>query len=427
MKKVSFHNLGCKVNSYETQATIRQFTDRGWELVDLTEPADVCIVNTCTVTGIADRKSRQMLRRAKNLNPDAIVVAVGCYVQADPVRAAADPAVDLVVGNDEKSRVFELVEAARSAVCNIASVKEFEELVPGEQPLRTRAFIKVQDGCNQFCSSCLIPYVRGRVRSRDTASVVREAQLLADGGCREFVLTGIHLSSFGTSGRAQDFGPPLLELIEAVSGVIGDGRIRLGSLEPRIITPEFASALAGLDKLCPHFHLSLQSGCDETLRRMNRHYTAEQYAQACAALREVFEHPALTTDVIVGFPGETDAEFSQTVDFLEKVDLSQMHIFKYSLRKGTAAERLPGRVPPQTAEERSRVLIDMSARHHSAFARYYREHPSAVLLEDVETVRGVKYFAGYNPEYVRFLVPAEGRESGQIVLCTAGAGGVEPG
>ncbi len=417
MKKVSFHNLGCKVNSYETEAMIRQFTDHGYELVGFEEPADVCIVNTCTVTGIADRKSRQMLHRARKLNPGATVVAVGCYVQADPARCQADPAIDLVIGNDEKSHLYELVSAMESRTCDIGSVREFEEMRIDDTVLHTRAFLKVQDGCNQFCSYCLIPYVRGRVRSRDINLVAEEAKRLADSGCREVVLTGIHLSSYGTDGSASQMGPPLLELIGRVSEVMCEGRIRLGSLEPRIITPDFVSGISVIKNLCPHFHLSLQSGCDDTLRRMNRHYTTEDFARSCYILRDAYEHPAITTDVIVGFPGESDDEFSQTVRFLTDVDLYEMHVFKYSLRRKTAAERLPGRVAPDIMEERSRVLLEMSARHSRAFAAYYADHPSAVLLEEIETVDGTDYYTGYNPEYVRFLVPAAGHREGEILTC----------
>ncbi len=420
MKKVSFHNLGCKVNSYETEAMIRQFTDHGYLLVDFDEPADVCIVNTCTVTGIADRKSRQMLHRAKKLNPDAVVVAAGCYVQADPARCQSDPAIDIIVGNDEKSKIYELVTAMESRTCDIGNVREFEELYVDDTALHTRAFLKVQDGCNQFCSYCLIPYVRGRVRSRKTESVCEEVKRLADKGCREVVLTGIHLSSYGTDGGAAQMGPPLLDLIDAVSRVIGDGRIRLGSLEPRIITPRFVSAIASFDKLCPHFHLSLQSGCDATLRRMNRHYSTEEYALGCELLRDTYEHPAITTDVIVGFPGESSEEFEQTAVFLEKIDLYEMHVFKYSLRAGTAAERLPGRVPPDIAEERSNILLEMSARHRASFAAYYRDHASRVLLEEKEIREGEEYLTGYNPEYVRFLVKGEDLCPGDFIDCVPG-------
>ncbi|MBQ0026307.1 MAG: tRNA (N(6)-L-threonylcarbamoyladenosine(37)-C(2))-methylthiotransferase MtaB, partial [Lachnospiraceae bacterium] len=337
MKKVAFITLGCKVNAYETESMSESFIASGYEVVSSAETADIYIINTCSVTNIADRKSRQMIHRARKKAPGALIVAVGCYVQADPEAAKADPAVDLIIGTDKKSDIVRIVEQHIDYVTDIAGIKEYDDMHIKGAGERTRAFVKIQDGCNQFCSYCLIPYVRGRVRSRSEESVLEEVKALAAGGIKEVVLTGIHLSSYGAH-VPSEWGEPLIRLIRKVNEIEGIKRIRLGSLEPRIITREFAAAISEIDKLCPHFHLSLQSGCDETLARMNRHYTSAEYAEKLQILREVFINPALTTDVIVGFPGETDEEFAQTVDFLKKINLYEMHIFQYSLRARTAAE-----------------------------------------------------------------------------------------
>ncbi|MBO4288466.1 MAG: tRNA (N(6)-L-threonylcarbamoyladenosine(37)-C(2))-methylthiotransferase MtaB, partial [Lachnospiraceae bacterium] len=379
MNKIAFHNLGCKVNAYETEAMIRQLKEAGYEIVDFSEKADVYVVNTCTVTGVADKKSRQMLHRAKKNNPKALVVAVGCYVQADPARALADEAVDLVVGNHEKNRLAELIENKLSEVADINSIKEYEPLFVDRFDSHTRAFVKIQDGCNQFCSYCLIPYVRGRVRSREPEDVVKEIESIAAAGCKEVVLTGIHLSSYGNDGRPEHMGPALLDLISRLSGIEGLERIRLGSLEPRIITEEFAGTLAKEPKFCPHFHLSLQSGCDATLKRMNRHYTAAEFKEKCELLRRHFKLPAITTDVIVGFPGETEEEFACTAAYLRDLHLSKLHVFPYSLRKGTAAERLPGRVPDAVKAERVKALMAISEADEAAFKKAWSLLPREVL------------------------------------------------
>lgn len=414
MKKIAFHNLGCKVNAYETNAMIRQFEEHGFEIVPFDEKADIYVVNTCTVTSIADKKSRQMLHRAKRLNPDAAVVAVGCYVQADAQRALADEAIDIVIGNDLKHRAFELITAGESGCVDIGSGRDYETLSAGTDESRVRAFVKIQDGCNQFCSYCLIPYVRGRIRSADRESVLRDVRELTARGIKEIVLTGIHISSYGTE-NGGEWGTPLLNLIKAVSEELPDGRVRLGSLEPRIITPEFVAGLKSVPNLCPHFHLSLQSGCDETLRRMNRHYTAEEYAAAVELLRSEFEHPAITTDVIVGFPGEADEEFETTCRFLEKINLYELHVFKYSVRQGTRAEKLPGRIDPATAEKRSNILLELSAAGKAAFEKYYRGRSTVILAEEELSVRGERLLTGYNPEYVRFDIPAAGHKVGDFV------------
>lgn len=418
LNKVAFHNLGCKVNAYETNAMIRQFEENGYRIVDFDEKADIYIVNTCTVTGIADKKSRQMLHRAKKRNPDAIVAAVGCYVQADPERVKKDPDVDIVIGNDLKSKAFELITAKKSDYINIGKSDCFESMIPGVPQSRVRAFLKVQDGCNQFCSYCLIPYVRGRVRSVEEDEAAAQISNLVSGGIKEIVLTGIHLSSYGTDGKNGQMGPGLLSLIKRASEQAPGSRIRLGSLEPRIITPGFVNELSRVENLCPHFHLSLQSGCDATLKRMNRHYTAEQYRQAVDLLRDAFEHPAITTDVIVGFPGETDGEFETTRRFLEDIRLYEMHIFKYSLRQGTAASRLPGRVSPMDAQKRSEILCSMSEKNKSEFEKYYRGRETIVLAEEEIEKNGKKYLTGLNPEYVRFDVPSDlGKVGDFIKIC----------
>ena len=334
MKKAALHNLGCKVNAYETEAMQQMLEQAGYEIVPFDEKADLYIVNTCTVTNIADRKSRQMLHRAKKQNPEALVVAAGCYVQAAEEELKADGAVDLLIGNNRKKDLLSILEAYEAgveedAVIDIGRTKEYESLFVTQTAEHTRAYVKVQDGCNQFCSYCIIPYARGRVRSRRREEVCEEIRKLAQAGYQEVVLTGIHLSSYGLDMEGEN----LLSLIASVHEIEGIRRIRLGSLEPRIITEEFAKALAGMEKICPHFHLSLQSGCDATLKRMNRRYTAKEYKEACELLRRVFDRPALTTDVIVGFPGETEEEFNQTLSFLREIRRFETHVFKYSRRR----------------------------------------------------------------------------------------------
>lgn len=418
MKKVAFHNLGCKVNAYETEAMIRQMLERGYELVPFEEKADIYVVNTCTVTAIADRKSRQMLHRAKKRNPDALVVAVGCYVQADGERAQADPAVDLIVGNDQKSRLADLIESRSSAILEIGASREYETLSLGETSSHTRVFLKIQDGCNQFCSYCLIPYVRGRVRSRQPDEVIAEAERMAAAGYREIVLTGIHVSSYGVDFGSGNPGEHLTELICRLAEIPGIARIRLSSLEPRIITEDFAQMLADTGKVCPHFHLSLQSGCNATLRRMNRKYTAEEYEERCQILRRVFDHPAITTDVIVGFPGETEEEFRETEAFLERIGFFEMHVFKYSPRKGTRAAQMSDPVPESVKAARSARLIAMSEWHSEEFRRWHQAHPREVLLEEKVTIDGKNYFSGHTREYVKEYVEAEGHQAGELVVIT---------
>ena len=422
MPKAALHNLGCKVNAYETEAMQQQLEERGYEIVPFDQKADVYIINTCSVTNIADRKSRQMLHRAKKLNPEAVVVAAGCYVQVASDALKEDDSVDIIVGNNNKARLADILEEYMKDrqgdedgyVLDIARAWEYEELHVSRLGEHTRAFIKVQDGCNQFCSYCIIPYARGRVRSRKPEDVEAEVKGLVARGYREVVLTGIHLSSYGTEhmegspvkGGDWDSGP-LWDLIERIHRVEGLERIRLGSLEPRIITREFAEKLAGLPEFCPHFHLSLQSGCDATLKRMNRHYTTEDYLRRCGILREIFDHPAITTDVIAGFPGETEEEFEETRRFLETVRFYEMHVFKYSKRQGTRAAVMEDQVSEQVKARRSDVLLELE----KTMSREYRERFAgsrvSVLFEEAAEIGGKWYMMGHTPQYVKAALPLE--------------------
>ena len=419
--KVAFYTLGCKVNHYETAAMAELFEAAGHQVVGFSEPADVYVVNTCTVTAVADQKSRQMLNRARRRNPEAVVVAAGCYVQADRERVLTDTGADLVIGNDEKGRLPELLARRESAVRDIAASRGYEELFLTAQTGHTRAFLKVQDGCNQFCSYCLIPYVRGRVRSRSADAAVEEARRLSENGFSEIVLTGIHLSSYGTE-DGTPWGPPLLNLIRRIDALPKVRRIRLGSLEPRLITREFVSALAQTGKVCPHFHLSLQSGCDRTLAAMNRHYTADRYRESVDLLREAYDGPALCTDVIVGFPGETDEDFSVTHAYLRELSLYELHVFPYSRREGTRAAKLPDQVPEAVKQARSRVLLELTAAQAEQFRAEARRKPREVLLEEREERDGRAVYTGYTREYVRETVEAEGHAAGEIVLLGPSAG-----
>ncbi|MDY2613981.1 tRNA (N(6)-L-threonylcarbamoyladenosine(37)-C(2))-methylthiotransferase MtaB [Bariatricus sp. SGI.161] len=401
MKKVALHNLGCKVNAYETEAMQELLEEHGYEIVPFKEGADIYIINTCTVTNMADRKSRQMLHRARKMNPHAIVVACGCYVQAKADEL--DECIDIVVGNNRKKDIIEILkeyERGREGSCqemvDINHTKEYEEMHLTRTAEHTRAYIKVQDGCNQFCSYCIIPYARGRVRSRDHESVLREVRGLASNGYKEVVLTGIHLSSYG-----MDTGDHLLNLILDIHEVPGIQRIRLGSLEPRIITEEFARTLASLPKMCPHFHLSLQSGCDATLKRMNRRYTAEEYYEKCVLLRKYFHNPALTTDVIVGFPGETEEEFAQSKAFVDKVNFYETHVFKYSRREGTLAAKMENQVPETVKTVRSNELLELSRRKQRNYEEALIGTTQEVLMEEEILHEGEKYQVGHTKEYVK--------------------------
>ena len=411
MRTAALHNLGCKVNSYETEAMQQLLEEAGYEIVPFHEKADVYIINTCSVTNIADRKSRQMLHRAKKQNPDAVVVAAGCYVQAAAEELKADLAVDVIIGNNKKQDLVPILEeyfkdkSDSSHVIEISETHEYERLSIHKIADHTRAFLKIQDGCNQFCSYCIIPYTRGRVRSRRPDEVVAEVRELAAAGYQEVVLTGIHLSSYGVDFKEEEKKENLLSLIKQVHEVEGIRRIRLGSLEPRIITEEFAQALASMPKFCPHFHLSLQSGCDKTLKRMNRHYTTEEYAAGCEILRRYFDNPAITTDVIVGFPGETEEEFEETKAFLERIGFYEMHIFKYSRRAGTRADRMPEQVPEQVKSVRSEVLLKLEKQMSKAYRESFSGKKKTVLLEEKTEIGGRAYMIGHTMEYVKAVVP----------------------
>lgn len=443
-RRAAFHNLGCKVNSYETEAMQQLLVENGYELVPFEEPADVYIVNTCTVTNIADRKSRQMLHRAKKQNPRAVVVAAGCYVQARGEEALADGTVDILIGNNQKARLPELLKewfdrresdgrereqalseasdrplpASLTALSDLSRERDYENLGILRAGSHTRAFLKVQDGCDQFCSYCIIPYARGRIRSRQPEEAEAEVQKLATAGYREIVLTGIHLSSYGLDFAGEKrteeapFGRGLARLLMRLSRVEGIERIRLGSLEPRIITKEFVKTLQNSDKLCPHFHLSLQSGSDSVLRRMNRRYTTEEYLNKCCLLRESFDKPAITTDVIAGFPGESEEEFAQTLAFVRQARFYEMHVFPYSRRQGTAAGRMPGQLPEAVKKERSRELLALSGQMSAAYRESWVGQEASVLLEEPE---GEKTMAGYTREYIRVLYPGGMEMAGKEV------------
>ncbi len=418
MKKAALHNLGCKVNAYETEAMQHLLEEAGYEIVPFTQKADVYVINTCSVTNMADRKSRQMLHKAKKNNPDSIVVAAGCYVQTSEKDVLNDLSVDIVIGNDRKHDLVRLLEeysldSVNDTVDDINDGKhDFEELFIDQTKEHTRAFIKVQDGCNQFCSYCIIPYARGRVRSRRFENVIAEVERLAANGFKEVVLTGIHLSSYGV-----DFeeATGLLELIQAVNAVKGIERIRLGSLEPKIVTEHFASELSKLDKICPHFHLSLQSGCDATLKRMNRKYTTKEYERGCELLRKYFVHPAITTDVIVGFPGETEEEFEQTKAYLEHIHFYEMHIFKYSKRKGTRAAVMPDQIDEQVKAARSEKLIALGHDMSKEFRKFYIGKNEEVLFEEKAVIGDKEYFVGYTKEYVKVAKETDENLENQIV------------
>lgn len=418
MKKAALHNLGCKVNAYETEAMQHLLEEAGYEIVPFTQKADVYVINTCSVTNMADRKSRQMLHKAKKNNPDSIVVATGCYVQTSEKEVLNDLSVDIVIGNDRKHDLVRLLEeysldSVNDTVDDINDGKhDFEELFIDQTKEHTRAFIKVQDGCNQFCSYCIIPYARGRVRSRRFENVIAEVERLAANGFKEVVLTGIHLSSYGVDFE-EDTG--LLELIQAVNAVKGIERIRLGSLEPKIVTEHFASELSKLDKICPHFHLSLQSGCDATLKRMNRKYTTKEYERGCELLRKYFVHPAITTDVIVGFPGETEEEFEQTKAYLEHIHFYEMHIFKYSKRKGTRAAAMPDQIDEQIKAARSEKLIALGHDMSKEFRKFYIGKNEEVLFEEKAVIGDKEYFVGYTKEYVKVAKETDENLENQIV------------
>lgn len=450
MKSVALHNLGCKVNGYELDVMQQMLQENGYKIVPFDEQADIYIVNTCTVTNIADRKSRQMLHRARRLNPEAVVVAAGCYVQTGREAILRDAGVDLLVGNNRKKDLVAILEEYMkrrnekttafageeggeedrtldgTTICDIAKVKDYENMTLQSTAEHTRAGIKIQDGCNQFCSYCIIPYARGRVRSRPVEDILAEIRGLAGKGYKEAVLTGIHISSYGTDFQTQEIFPDggnrtsgrnqsnglkqsvglqqsvgLLELLRRIHEIEGIERIRLGSLEPGIVTEEFAEGIRDLPKVCPHFHLSLQSGCDETLKRMNRHYTTGEYYEKVKLLRGVYNDPAITTDVIVGFPGETEEEFEATRDFLEKLRFYEMHVFKYSRRDGTRAAAMGHQVPDRDKTQRSVQLLAMERRHSREYRARYIDKEVQVLFEEEQRIEGKIYQTGHTAQYVK--------------------------
>lgn len=419
MKKCALHSLGCKVNSYETQAMQKMMESAGYEIVPFGEEiADIYIINTCSVTNIADRKSRQMIHKAKKLNPEAVVAAAGCYVESAGDNIDED--VDIVIGNNEKSHLIEILNEYfehmdKEKSVDIGKATGFDELNIDSPLEHTRAYVKIQDGCNRFCSYCIIPYVRGRIRSRKPDDVMAEIKRIAASGCKEVVLTGIHLSSYGLDFK--DSMVKLIDVIEDVNRVEGIERIRLGSLEPLIVTEEFVRRLSKCEKICPHFHLSLQSGCDETLKRMNRRYNVDEYYKGVELLREYFPDAAVTTDVIVGFPGETLEEFNITKKYLEKVCFYEMHIFKYSRRKGTAADKMPDQIPENIKSERSAELLELNEKLSNGYREKYIGKKVKVLLEENHIIENKKYIIGFTDTYVRVALenPEEKLYTNQIV------------
>jgi len=422
MKSVALHNLGCKVNSYEIDVVQQMLQEKGYNIVPFDQPADIYIVNTCSVTNMADRKSRQMLHKAKKQNPDAVVVAMGCYVQTGEKQIEQDLSIDLAIGNNRKKDLVCILEEYlagtrddktlnHSTIIDINHTCEYEEMQLTKTAEHTRAYIKIQDGCNQFCSYCIIPFARGRVRSRSKKDILTEIRGLCAKGYQEVVLTGIHISSYGVDFTGEDYnvselkGESLLELIEEIAKIDGVKRIRLGSFEPCIVTDSFSERLSRISKVCPHFHISLQSGCDETLKRMNRQYTTEMYKKGVEALRKYFDNPAITTDVITGFPMETEEEFVTTKDFLEKTEFFEMHIFPYSVRQGTVAAKMQGQVTESVKKQRSRVLLELEKKQSEKYRENFIGQKEEVLLEEEKEIAGVRYMIGHTTRYVKVAIP----------------------
>ena len=409
-KTVAPLTLGCKVNQYETDGMIELLKEAGMTAVSFEEKADVYLINTCSVTNMADKKSRQMIHRAKKLNPDAVVIAAGCYVQAAKDKLMEDDRISIIIGNNKKKDIVRILEDYLQAgvtdegMLDISAEKEYEPLTINSTLEHTRAYVKIQDGCNQFCSYCIIPYVRGRIRSRDIASIIEEVERLALTGVKEIVLTGIHISSYGKD-KENEVG--LADVIDAISKIESIKRIRLGSLEPSIITDEFIDRIVDNEKVCPHFHLSLQSGCNTVLKRMNRKYTCEEYFEKCEMLRKAFDRPALTTDVIVGFPGETEEEFRDTVDYLTKLNLYEMHIFKFSPRQGTVAAGMKDQVAPEIKNQRSDVLLALSERNKQAYEASFRGENLDVLVEEKVRREGKDGYRGHTERYMDIFVEEE--------------------
>lgn len=418
-KTVATLTLGCKVNQYETDAVQQLLQDAGYEIVEFQEGADIYLVNTCSVTNMADKKSRQMLHRAKKMNIQSVVIAMGCYVQSAAEELMKDPYVDLVIGNNKKKEIVSILSEyfknyeKHQEVIEIDEVDEYEEMGIHQVSEHTRAYIKVQDGCNQFCSYCIIPFTRGRIRSRKLEDIIQEVEKLAQNGYREFVLTGIHLSSYGKDFEEKE--QLLLTLVQEVAKIEGVSRVRLGSLEPRIITEEFVRTLVQIEEFCPHFHLSLQSGCDSTLKRMNRHYSCEEYKNSCDLIRSVFDRPAITTDIIVGFPAETEEEFEETRKYLEELSLYEMHVFKFSRRKGTKADRMLDQIPEQEKTKRSQILLEMTKRQKEAYENQFIGEEVDVLLEETYDENGISYFVGHTKRYQKVAVKGNNFQSNTII------------
>ena len=423
--RFAMHNLGCKVNSYEAEAMSEAILKEGATLVPFHEEADIYLINTCSVTNIADRKSRQMIHQAKERNPDAVVIATGCYVEGKKEELKKDKGIDILIGNSGKGKIVELIIAYRNAMLEndgriedyLSPVKEegeYENLFLSKPLDRSRAFVKIQDGCNQFCSYCIIPYVRGRIRSRKIEDCLTEIERLGKEGISEIVLTGIHLSSYGLdfqnlsyeyASRNAENGEALISLIEKIGEIPSIKRIRLGSLEPRVITESFISRLKAVEKICPHFHLSLQSGSAKTLKEMNRHYTKEEFKEAVAYIRRTFPLAAITTDVIVGFPGETEEDFQESKSFIEEIGFYDMHIFKYSRRKGTRADEMKEQITEKVKKERSKVLLDLALKDSEEFRKNFIGKTTEVLIEEIRELDGISYYTGFNKEYIRFYIP----------------------
>ena len=432
MKTIAFHNLGCKVNAYETEIMIQNAQEAGYDVVQFSQFSDIYVINTCTVTNIADRKSRQMLHKVRKLNPDAVVVAVGCYVQTGKDALLKDPLVDICIGNNHKNELIKILDdffenqRKKTAIIDDLGIpSDYEKMTLDTVTDRVRTFVKIQDGCNQFCTYCAIPLARGRVRSRDKEDIISEIKTLVDKGCKEIVLTGIHVGSYGidmdeNGEQSGDYGgySKLIDLVEEISGIEGLGRIRLSSVEPRIISDENAKRLAALPNLCPHFHLSLQSGCDATLKRMNRHYSTDDYYESVLALRKYFDDPAITTDVIAGFPGETEEEFDTTVAFVKKVAFSDMHIFKFSPRKNTRAAVMDGQLSEDIKNKRSDVLLDLALEGAKRYMISHIGRIEEVLLEEEKMILGKRYMIGHTPDYIPVAVPSNGQIPGDIVSVT---------
>lgn len=419
--KAAFHTLGCKTNAYETQAIREQFEQNGFQIVNFSEPADVYVVNTCSVTAVAAQKSRQMLHRCKKLSPECLVVACGCYAQEAAEKLLEDQYVDLVVGNNEKSGIAALVlkslkeKAAPLILNDLSGCREYETQTITNAGSHVRAYVKIQDGCDRFCSYCIIPYLRGRSRSREPEEILSEIRTLTDNGIREIVLTGIDISDFRTEAKGKDAGNALAELLLSIEEIEGVQRIRLGSLEAGILTEPFIRLVQKSRKLCPHFHLSLQSGCDETLKRMNRHYITDEFADVVRSLRQAFPDPAITTDLIAGFPGETEEEFQQTRDFVRQIRFAQMHVFPYSRRKGTRADRMEGQLTGAEKAKRAAELIAIGKELQTAYMKRFLGKPVLLLPEEAVQIHGENYLIGFTPEYIRAVVPAEHAKINNIV------------